>query len=187
MSEPWPWPAPADDGGAAHLQQGAPLPDIALAATSGGEVSLARLAGPAVVFVYTWTGRPGLSNPPDWDAIPGAHGSTPEAEGFRDLHADFVRLGWRVLGVSTQDCAHQQELAARLRLPFPLLSDHQLRLRGALGLPTFATGGAVYLKRLTMLVRGGRIAQVVYPVHPPDVHARQVLDIVASRIDGGKG
>ena len=56
---PWPWPAPVDDGGAAHLMPGLAIPDIPLPTTAGGEVSFARLSGRTIVFVYTWTGRPG--------------------------------------------------------------------------------------------------------------------------------
>lgn len=171
---PWPYPAPRDDGAADHLPASR-LPDIALPATRGDPVSLARLLRPAVVFVYTWTGRPGLANPPGWDEIPGAHGSTPEAEGFRDAYGAFARRGVDILGLSTQDTAHQQELAARLGLPFALLSDAGLGLARALALPTFAAGGVVYLKRLTLLVREGGIEKVFYPVHPPDRHAGEVL------------
>jgi peroxiredoxin len=32
------------------------------------------------------------------------------------------------------------------------------------------------LKRLTMILRGGRIAQVFYPVFPPDRSAGDVID-----------
>lgn len=177
MSTAWPWPAPADDGGAAHLAVGTALPDVALASTAGGNVSLAGLPR-AVVFCYTWTGGPGLTNPPDWDVIPGAHGSTPQAEGFRDHYPAFQQAGWQVLGVSTQGTAHQREFAARLKLPFALLSDQDLRLQSALRLPTFSTGGVTYLKRLTMVVRDGRIARVIYPVHPPDTHAREMVDVL---------
>src|SRR5690606_38452146 len=81
----WPYPAPADDGAADHLTLGLVVPDIELPSTDGGAVSLARLDKGAVVFIYPWTGRPGLPNPPGWDEIPGAHGSTPQALGFQDL------------------------------------------------------------------------------------------------------
>ncbi len=78
----------SNDGGADHLQPGTRLPPFALPATDGRQVDLAALAGKTLLIVYPWTGRPGHPNPPDWDAIPGAHGSTPELEGFRDRAAD---------------------------------------------------------------------------------------------------
>jgi len=127
------------------------------------------------VFVYPWTGRPGLPNPPRWDDIPGAHGSTPEAEGFRDAHDAFRDLGFGVFGLSGQTTADQQEFAARMHLPFPLLSDAAGTLRTALALPGFESGGVTYLKRLTFVLRDGRIERTVYPVHPPHTHASELL------------
>lgn len=170
-----PIPAPADDGAAAHLTAGTAMPDVALTATTGDAVSLAGIAGRAVVFVYPWTGRPGVANPPGWDDIPGAHGSTPEAEGFRDCHASFVAHRTCVFGLSAQATDWQQELAARLGLPFPLLSDDGYRLADALRLPSFETGGVRYLKRLTLVIDHGRLVRTVYPVHPPPTHAAQLL------------
>lgn len=98
MSEPR---APADDGGARHLKRGRRMPYIALPTTAGRSVSFAQLPGRSIVYCYPWTGRPGVANPPGWDDIPGAHGSTPQAEGFRDLHAGFSQVGAVVFGLST--------------------------------------------------------------------------------------
>jgi len=175
MIAAWPYAAPEDDGGARHLLRGLALPEIALAATHGESVSLARLAGDWIIFIYPWTGKPGLANPPHWDDIAGAHGSTPEAEGFRDAYDAFCAAGFGVLGVSGQDTADQQEFAARLKLPFLLLSDAGGRLRAALDLPVFETGSVIYLKRLTLILRDGAIERVLYPVHPPHTHARDLL------------
>lgn len=175
----WPWPAPDDDGGAAHLVPGLPLPSIELPSSSGGTVDLSRRRALAAVFVYPWTGRAGLANPPAWDDIPGAHGSTPQAEGFRDLHGAFAARRVDVFGLSGQDGAHHRELATRLALPYPLLSDADLAFARALALPTFATGGVTYLKRLTLIVADGRIARVLYPVHPPDRSAAETLAALA--------
>lgn len=172
---PWPWPAPVDDGAAAHLRVGMPVPDVALASTAGAPVSLARLPGRSIVCFYTWTGRPGVANPPDWDRIPGAHGSTPQLEGVRNLTSSFASLDTAVLGVSTQSGAWQRELHGRLKLNFDLLSDESLALARAFRLPTFETGGVTYLRRLTLSIIDGHVDWVFYPVHPPDAHARDVL------------
>lgn len=163
-----------DDGGAAHLKRGIRLPDISLPTTAGRSVNLAKVEGMAVVFVYPWTGRPGLPNPPGWDDIPGAHGSTPEAEGFRDLYAGFRQVDTEVFGLSTQSTDYQREFAERLKLPFALISDEAFGLQRALSLPTFTTGGVTYLKRLTIAVENGRLARVYYPVPLPAAHAREV-------------
>lgn len=158
-----------------HLAIGAPLPRIKLDATTGDRVCLADLAGRSVVYCYPWTGRPGLLDPPHWDDIPGAHGSTPETEGFRDLHPAFTRAGVDLFGVSTQTTDYQREMVARLGVRFPVLSDASLAFAAALSLPSFETGGAVYLERLTLLIREGRIEHVFYPVTAPADHAAEVL------------
>jgi peroxiredoxin len=168
-------PKPADDGRASHLA-GSTLPPVELAATDGRRIELGALGERTVVYAYPWTGRPGeplLSD--DWDQIPGARGCTPETCGFRDHHAELAAAGARVFGLSTQDTAYQRELAERLSLPFPILSDAGLELTRALRLPTFEVAGRTLLARLTLLLRDQRIERVWYPVFPPDRHAGEVL------------
>jgi peroxiredoxin len=177
-------PAPEDDDGARHLT-GMAVPDVALAATDGTQVSLAKVPGRVVVFAYPRTGVPGQVSPvPDWDMIPGARGCTPQACAYRDLHKELTAAGAaRVLGLSTQDTAYQREAAERLHLPFPLLSDEKLALARAMRLPVMEVGGQVggqeggmtLIKRLAMIIDDGRIAQVFYPVFPPDRNAGDVL------------
>jgi peroxiredoxin len=169
-------PAPVDDGAARHLP-GLSLPDVALDATDGTRISLARLPGRVVVYAYPRTGRPGqISLVDDWDEIPGARGCTPQSCSFRDHHAEVLASGaTRVFGISTQDTAYQQEAAARLRLPFPLLSDESLELARAARLPTMAVAGLTLLKRLALVLDGGRVTKVFYPVFPPDRNAADVL------------
>jgi peroxiredoxin len=158
-----------------HLGPDTALPQLNLPATNGTAISLATLPGRSLVIVYPWTGRPGLPNPPNWDDIPGAHGSTPELEGFRDLSADFIKRGVALFGLSTQTTDYQREMAKRLRLPFSILSDIEREFSNGLGLPSFVTGGETYLKRLTLLIEDGRIAHLFYPVQEPERHAEQVL------------
>jgi peroxiredoxin len=169
-------PAPPDDGGARHLE-GLRMPDIALPATDGGAVSLGRLEGRIAVFAYPRTGQPGqIALVDDWDMIPGARGCTPQSCAFRDLHNELVAAGAaRVFGLSTQDNAYQREARDRLHLPFALLSDEKLALTRALKLPTMVVAGQTMIKRLAMVIDGGRIAKVFYPVFPPDRNAGDVL------------
>lgn len=169
-------PAPADDGGARHLT-GLALPDIALAATDGRSISLARLAGRTVVFAYPRTGEPGKpSLVPDWDQIPGARGCTPQSCAFRDLHTELKAAGAKaVFGLSTQDTSFQKEAAERLHLPFPLLSDEKLALTRAIRLPTMEVAGLTLIKRLALVIDDGKVANCFYPVFPPDRNAGDVL------------
>jgi peroxiredoxin len=171
-------PVPEDDGAADHLP-GTRVPPVELQATDGSRVRLDELGGRTVVFAYPRTGHPGEPSPggdDEWNAIPGARGCTPQACSFRDEHARFAAAGARVLGLSTQDTAYQQEAADRLHLPYPLLSDEQLELARALDLPTFEVDGMTLFKRLTLILRDGEIESVIYPVFPPDRSADQALE-----------
>jgi peroxiredoxin len=153
------------------------LPDISLPATDGSQVILAALSGRTVVYAYPRTGRPGQALPAGWDDIPGARGCTPQSCGFRDHFAELKRLGaTAIFGLSTQDSAYQREARDRLQLPFELLSDEDLALSKATDLPLFEADGMTLMKRLTLIVRDGRIEHVFYPVFPPDRSAADVAE-----------
>ncbi len=130
-----------------------------------------------MVYAYPLTGRPGTALPSGWDEIPGARGCTPQSCAFRDHHAELLAAGAdRVYGLSTQDPEYQREAAERLHLPFPLLSDAALRLTTAMQLPAMLVGGATLLKRMALIIDGGVITHVFYPVFPPDRNAAEVLE-----------
>jgi peroxiredoxin len=169
-------PAPADDGGAAHLA-GMTIPSVSLRATTDTVVDLSQLAGRTVVFAYPRTGEPGkVALVEDWDMIPGARGCTPQTCSFRDLFAELRAAGaGQVFGLSTQSNAYQAEMASRLHLPFPVLSDENLKLTEALRLPTMEVAGLTLIKRLALIIDDGRITHVFYPVFPPDRNAGDVL------------
>lgn len=175
-------PVPQDDGAARHLT-GARLPDLALAATDGAQVNVARLKGRTVVYVYPRTGRPGQPLPTGWNGIPGARGCTPQSCGFRDHFADLRRLGVaQLFGLSTQTSNYQREAVERLHLPFAILSDAELKLTHALGLPTFTVDGMTLIRRMAWVIDDGVITHVFYPVFPPDRSAEEVVSwIQASR------
>ncbi|MDN4988997.1 peroxiredoxin [Bradyrhizobium sp. WYCCWR 13022] len=170
-------PAPDDDGGAAHLA-GLTLPAISLLATDDTSVNLSALPGRTVVFAYPRTGEPGkIGLVDDWDMIPGARGCTPQTCAFRDLFAELKAAGAaQVFGLSTQSNTYQTEMASRLHLPFPVLSDEKLVLTRALNLPTMEVAGLTLIKRLALVVDDARITHVFYPVFPPDRNAGDVLD-----------
>ena len=167
-------PVPTDDGAADHLP-GIQIPSVSLSSTSGETVDLSALPGRTVVYCYPMTGRPGSDLPSGWDEIPGARGCTPQSCSFRDHHADLQALGARVFGLSTQDTEYQREATQRLHLPFALLSDEDLAFADTLRLPTFEVDDMVLLKRLTLIIKDGRIEKVFYPVFPPDRSAEDVV------------
>ena len=168
-------PEPIDDGACDHLT-GTSLPDISLSATTGGEINLFRQAGVVVVYIYPMTGRPGVALPQGWDDIPGARGCTPQSCAYRDAYQLITDAGVDGLyGLSSQDTAWQSELASRLHLPFPVLSDAALQFATALSLPTFTVDGKTLIKRLTLIAENGQIKAVHYPVFPSDSDPSWVL------------
>jgi peroxiredoxin len=167
-------PVPEDDGAADHLF-GTMLPQLTLDSTQG-PVSLRALAEDLLVlYVYPRSGRPGVASLEGWDAIPGARGCTPQSLGFRDAYERFRELGTEVAGLSAQTLDDQREFAERNDIPYPVIADPDLRLGNALRLPTFEVEGHTLYKRLALVVQACAIAQVFYPVFPPDENADEVL------------
>ncbi len=138
-------------------------------------MELAGLEGRTVVFVHPSIGGIDDALLEEWSALPGARGCTPEACGFRDRLGAFRSAGAEVLGLSGEPPDQQRDAVARLGLPYPLLSDQQLRLAGSVGLPTFEFRGRRYLKRVTLFISDGRVEAALYPVFPPDQAADQAL------------
>jgi peroxiredoxin len=168
-------PVPEDDGAARHLP-GMELPALRLASTAGELDLPAAAAGTLVLYIYPRTGRPGVAPPVGWDATPGARGCTPQSCAFRDHRTELAELGAEVVGMSAQTLADQEEFAAREHIPYPIVSDPDLRLADALRLPTFEIAGMRLYRRITLIARAGRIEHVLYPVFPPD---RNAADVVA--------
>ena len=167
-------PVPQNDGACDHLT-GLRLPRVTLPATDGTHLDLAELTGRVVLYVYPMTGTPGQNLPDGWNATPGARGCTPQSCAFRDHQRELDALGTQVFGISTQTTAEQRGAAERLHLPYLLLSDAEFSLAEALVLPTFRLNGKTYLKRVTLIVRGGVIEKVFYPAFPPDQNAAEVV------------
>jgi peroxiredoxin len=87
----------------------------------------------------------------------------------------IAALGAKLFGLSTQTPAYQKELSDRLGLSFPILSDAAFELTEALRLPTMTVEGMRLLKRLTLVINGGIIEHVFYPVFPPNQAAADVI------------
>ena len=157
---------------------GRKLPSVDIEATSGSPVNPAKLAGPAVIFCYPFTGRPGHPDPVNWDQIPGAHGSTSQALAYSTAYGHFRRLGVKLFGLSLLTTEWQRDFVARNGLTFRLLSDSDRGFSSRLGLPLFETGGAVYLQRLTFILHDGIITALRYPVPEPERDAEDVLGML---------
>jgi len=86
-----------------------PVPDFALPATGNQTFSLSQARGTVLaLYFYPKDNTPGC---------------TTEAGEFRDLHAQFLRAGCAVYGISRDSMKSHEGFKARLKLPFELLSD----------------------------------------------------------------
>jgi peroxiredoxin len=168
-------PVPQDDGAADHLV-GMALPAISLSATTNIQFPLSKVNGRLVIYCYPMTGQPNVALPDGWDQIPGARGCTPQSCSFRDHYQELRSLGAEVVGLSVQSTEYQQEMADRLHLPFPVLSDDSYQLQRVLQLPTFVAAGMTLLKRITLIVNNGVIEAVHYPIFPSDSDPAWVMD-----------
>ena len=168
-------PVPLDDGAADHLW-GLTLPKISLQSTQGKLIPIGDIAGRVVLYCYPMTGQPGVPLPDGWDEIPGARGCTPQTCAFRDHFQDLQSLGAEVIGLSVQGAEYQREMAERLHLPFPVVSDIDYQFQKALNLPTFVTAGMTLLKRVTLIANSGVIEAVHYPIFPSNSDAEWVIN-----------
>ncbi|MCL6631570.1 MAG: thioredoxin-dependent thiol peroxidase [Alicyclobacillus herbarius] len=151
----------------AGLQVGDMAPDFTLPAHTGEEVTLSKLRGQKVVlFFYPKDQTPGC---------------TQEACSFRDLAAEFAKVGAKVYGISRDSLRSHERFAAKHGLPMPLLSDEDGRVCTAYGVlkDKQMFGKKVFgIERTTVVIdEEGRIAKV-YPKVKVDGHAEEVLAFV---------
>jgi peroxiredoxin len=169
-------PVPQDDGACDHLTN-MEVPEIKLLSTNDRTVKLATISKkPTVLFFYPRTGEPGKPAPANWDLIPGARGCTPQSCSFRDLYSEFKDEGYQVFAVSTQNSDYQKEFVTRNHIQFEILSDAEFKLTDALNLPTFVYNDMRLIKRMALVLNGGKIVKFFYPVFPPNKNAETVLN-----------
>jgi DNA-binding HxlR family transcriptional regulator/peroxiredoxin len=155
------------------------VPDLALPAHDGSEVSL---RGPSwrVLFLFPGAFAPDTDGYPDgWSQIPGAAGCTLEAMTYAARHDAFDAAGVEVYGVSTQRTDQQAAFAAHAGLPYLLLSDQDSRLTAALRPACFRAAGADRFKRQTLVLDpAGLVRHVQVPVTDPAGSVDDVLTVV---------
>jgi peroxiredoxin len=175
-------PIPQDDGATNHLK-GMRLPAVSLSATNGETITLSEVRGKLVIYCYPMTGQPNVALPDGWDQIPGARGCTPQSCSFRDHYQELQALNAAVLGLSVQTTEYQKEMAERLHLPFPIVSDVNYQFQKALNMPTFVAAGVILLKRVTLIVNNGVIEAVHYPIFPSDSDPAWVINYLKQKIE----
>ncbi len=145
------------------------LPDFELPATGNQRFRLSAFQGhPLVLFFYPKDNTPGC---------------TDESLQFRDLHAEFVKAGWAVFGVSRDSLASHEKFKQKFGFPFELLSDPDEAACGIFGVIKMKNmyGKQVRgIERSTFAIdREGRIAREWRGVKVPG-HAKEVLDFARS-------
>jgi peroxiredoxin Q/BCP len=102
-----------------------------------------------------------------------------ELREFREHHAAFESAGIVVAGVSRDTLERHREWAERLRLPYPLLADPEMRAARELGLVhVLGLGGwnVELFRRSTLLVDRDGIVAAVWGKVKVRGHALQVLE-----------
>jgi peroxiredoxin Q/BCP len=88
---------------------GQAAPEFTAQATSGKTVSLSGFRGKnLVVYFYPKDSTPGC---------------TQEGQDFRDLYAEFARLGCEIFGVSRDSLKSHENFKSKQAFPFELISD----------------------------------------------------------------
>ena len=169
-------PVPEDDGACKHLLN-TNLPSMSLANQDGKLLQLKRKdTFRIILYCFPMTGNPDKPLPIGWDNIPGARGCTPQTCSFRDHYDDLIKLNAIPIGLSTQSVEDLEEMTKRLKIPYDVVSDANLNFTNLMKLPTFKIDEKVYIKRLTLIVDNLIIKKVFYPIYPPDLHIKDVIN-----------
>ena len=169
-------PKPENDGACKHLE-GMMIPDISLPTQNGNLLKLNRSETfRLIIYCFPMTGHPKKALPKDWNEIPGARGCTPQTCSFRDNYNELIIQNSLPIGISTQSVEDLKEMTIRLKVPYDILSDHNLLFSNSLRLPTFSIENKKFIKRLTLIVEKKMIKHVFYPIFSPDKHINEVLD-----------
>ncbi|SCZ88518.1 BZ3500_MvSof-1268-A1-R1_Chr2-1g04463 [Microbotryum saponariae] len=145
------------------------IEDIVLQDENDSPVSLKSLYDASgtslVIFSYPRANTPGCTN---------------QACGYRDIHAEFIELGFQVVGLSTDKPGAQMNWKKAKNLPYTLLSDPKKELLSRLG----ATDAK---KRCHWVIeKGGRLAEQDIGVKPASdpTNALNIAKALASTTKG---
>ena len=144
-----------------------PIPEFSLPATGDKTVSLSDFRGLTLVLYF----YPKDSTP----------GCTTEAQQFRDLHAQFLKAGARIIGVSRDSLRSHENFKLKQELPFVLLSDaeEQLCTQFAVIKMKSMYGKQVRgIERSTFVIDGQGVLRREWRGVKVPGHAQEVLDFV---------
>ncbi|MGW4943929.1 winged helix-turn-helix transcriptional regulator [Actinoplanes sp. NPDC004185] len=150
----------------------------------GRRIPALRLETWTVLYFFPGAFAPDTpGHPPGWGEIPGAPGCTLESMTYAARAADFTAAGAEIRGISTQRPDQLEAFATHAKLPFPLLSDQDVKLAASLRLPTFRAAGVDRFKRLTLLADPtATIRTVQFPITDPAASVTEMLSEARARI-----
>ena len=148
---------------------GLKVPDFETASTGNKTLKLsASLGRPLVLYFYPKDNTPGC---------------TTEGQQFRDLHAQFAKLGCAVYGVSRDSIKSHENFRSKMDFPFDLLADPDEKLCSLFGVIKMKNmyGRQVRgIERSTFVIDSrGSVARQWRGVKVPG-HAQEVLEFVRS-------
>lgn len=112
------------------------------------------------------------------DATPGC---TIEAQGFRDAHAEFKKIGVEVVGLSRDALSAHRRFIVAEELPYTLLADKEqtwLRENDLIKNATMYGRPVTKVARTTVLVDAKGIVRRIWNDVTPTGHAAEVLEAV---------
>jgi peroxiredoxin Q/BCP len=148
---------------------GLKVPDFEIASTGNKTFKLsASLGRSLVLYFYPKDNTPGC---------------TTEGQQFRDLHAEFARVGCAVHGVSRDSIKSHEGFKSKMAFPFDLLSDPDEKVCGLFGVMKMKNmyGKVVRgIERSTFVIDArGSVCREWRGVRVPG-HAQEVLEFVRS-------
>ncbi|MDZ4707772.1 MAG: peroxiredoxin [Saprospiraceae bacterium] len=147
------------------LKAGKPIPEFTSVLQDGNVITSTELSkGKVILFFYPHDNTPTC---------------TEEACNLRDHHADFLKQGYRVYGVSPDSIRKHQNFIKKYNLPYSLISDPDLELINKFGVwgPKKLFGREYDgVLRTTFILRDGIIKNVIDEVKAKS-HAGQILNV----------
>jgi len=153
------------------LQKGEKAPDFSLPSSEGGEVRLKDFQGKNSVLLFFYP----KDNTP---------GCTKEACGFRDLHQRFRKVETVVFGISLDSLESHEKFINKYDLPFPLLSDKDMKVSKAYGVYGQKNMyGKKYwgINRTTFLINQDGFIEGIFHKVKVETHPQEVLEKIKER------
>jgi peroxiredoxin Q/BCP len=145
---------------------GLAVPDFTVPAT-GGDFTLSVHRGhPVVLYFYPRDNTPGC---------------TTQAQQFRDLHAEFVKAGCVVMGISRDSLKSHEGFKTKFGLPFELISDIEgalCRMFDVVKNKMMYGKKVLGIERSTFLIDANGVLRQEWRATKADGNAAAVLDAV---------